>query len=49
MSIFFSNVPLRPGYGPVKGYPRSSQVPYFGRQYRGEEEVMTQIGEEGLR
>ena len=49
MSTFFSSVPLRPGYGSVKGYPRSSRAPYFGLQYRGEEEVMTQIGEDCLR
>ena len=29
--------------------PRLSQVPYFGLQYRGEEEVMTPNGEEDLR
>ena len=34
MSTYFSNVPLRSGFGPVKGFPRLSQVPYFGLQYR---------------
>ena len=49
MTIYFSNVPLRSRFGPVKGFPRLSQVPYFGLQYRGEEEVMTPNGEEDLR
>ena len=48
VSIYFSSVPLRSGYGPVKGFPRSSQVPYFGLHYRDKEEIMTQIGEEDL-
>ena len=34
---------------PVKGFLRLGQVPYFGLQYRGEEEVMMPNGEEDLR
>ena len=49
MSICFSNAPLRSGFGPVKGFPRSRQVQYFGLQYRGGEEIMTRNGEKDLR
>ena len=49
MSTCFSNAPLRSGFGPVKGFPRPSQVLYFGLHYLGEEEVMMPNGEEDLR
>ena len=45
----FFKCPIATGFGPVKGFPRLSQVPYFGLQYRGEEDVMTPNGEEDLR
>ena len=48
VSVYFSNAPLRPGFEPVKGCPRSSQVQYSGLQYRGGREVMTQNGEKDL-
>ena len=47
-SICFSNAPLRAGFGPVKGFLRSSQVQYSGLQHRGREEVMTQNREKDL-
>ena len=49
MSTYSSNVPLRSGFRPAKGFPRLSQVLCFGLQYRGDEEVMEPNGEEDLR